>query len=66
MWLKICLKNEYYAKMDFPREKVFIAHALLKNKVGKMHLFLQTLSWLCKLKKYIYNSFKLSSQVYIT
>ena len=36
MWLKIRLKNEYYAKMDFPQEKVFIAHALLKNKVGKM------------------------------
>ena len=25
----------------------FIAHALLKNKVGKMRLFLQTSSWLC-------------------
>ena len=50
MWLKIRLKNEYYAKMDVPREKVFIAHALLKNKVGKMRLFLQTLSWLCELK----------------
>ena len=65
MWLKTRLKNEYYAKMDFPREKVFIAHALLKNKVGKMRLFLQTLSWLCKLKN-IYNSFKLLSQVYVT
>ena len=50
MWLKIRLKNEFYVKMDFPREKVFIAHALLKNKVGKMRLFLQTLSWLCELK----------------
>ena len=50
MWLKIRLKNEYYAKMDFPQEKVFIAHALLKNKVGKMRLFLQTSSWLCELK----------------
>ena len=55
MWLKIHLKNEFYAKMDFPREKVFIAHALLNNKVGKMRLFLQTSSWLCELKHiYIY------------
>lgn len=32
MWLKMRLKNEFYVKMDFPREKVFIAHACVVEK----------------------------------
>ena len=39
MCLKNCLTNEYYEKMDFPQEKIFIAYALVKNKIGKMCLF---------------------------
>ena len=46
-WLKICLTNRYDAKTDFPREKVFIAHSLVKNKVGKMCLFLKMIRVSC-------------------
>ena len=46
-WSKICFTNEYYTKTDFPQEKIilFSLHysALVKIKVGKMCLFLQTL-----------------------
>ena len=52
-WLKICLTNKYYMKTDFLWEKVFIACALVKNKVGKMCLFLQATSRLCELSKII-------------
>ena len=52
-WLKICLTNKYYLKTDFLWEKVFIVRALVKNKVGKMCLFLQATSRLCELSKII-------------
>ena len=39
---KIHLANEYYVKIDFQREKIFIACALVKNKVEKIRLFIQT------------------------
>jgi len=51
--------NKYFAKRDFPQE-IFMARALVKNKVGKMHLFLQKSSRLCELRKNC-NSFNLSS-----
>ena len=52
-WLKICLTNKYYMKTDFPWEKRFIARALVKNKVSKICLFLQTTFRLCELSKII-------------
>ena len=50
-WLKICLTNKYDMKTDFPWEKVFVACALVKSKVGKMHLFLQASSRFLWIKK---------------
>lgn len=50
VWFEIRLSNEYYMKMDFPQEKVFIACALVKNEVGEMRPFLQTSSQLCGFK----------------
>ena len=65
-WLKICLTNKYYLKTDFLWEKVFIVRALVKNKVGKMCLFLQATSRLCELSKIIrVSSFHPTCKVYM-